>query len=482
MAAGSRFSIRRYLLATLLALLVLGMGVAGVLAYRAALSEVEELFDAQLAQSARVLIATLATGPLPGEATGEPVVFPAWRPAPGALPAAPATGAAAIADDEATPSGHRYETRLLFQVWRGAGERLLMRSSNAPERPLVAFTPGYAQIWIGDERFHVFVLEHDGVWLQAAQDDYMRDELAGDIAQATLLPYLLAVPLMALSIWWLVSRGLRPLDRLRAALAGRGVGNLAPLSAAGGSTELQPLVDELNRLLARLHDSFARERRFTADAAHELRTPLAALRVQAENAAAATDETARRRALDNLLHGVDRASRLVSQMLIMARLEPEDVARSFVAVPVGTLVREELAALAPLALARGQELDFLDESAGLAVPGDAPALGILVRNLVDNALRYSPPGSLVRVLLRPVEPRQLELRVLDEGPGVPPALGERVFERFFRGDSGDGDGAGLGLAIVRRIVQLHGGAVSVLPRQGTLPGGFRVVLPAVATP
>lgn len=470
MTPGPRFSIRRYLLAAFMGVVALGMTVTGWLSYRSALYEMAELFDAQLAQSARVLMATLSTEPLLMQAEGDTVVFPAWQ---------PQTDEKVI-DHEPAAEGHEYETRLVFQLWEGRGEQLLMRSDNASPQPLAEFAPGIAHVQVDGRRAHVFVLEHEGTWLQVAQDDYMRDELAGEVALATFLPLLLGFPLIGLLAFLLVGRGLLPLERLRGAIAGRGADNLGAVRIERSTVELQPVVDELNRLLARLQESFARERRFTADAAHELRTPLAALRIQAENAVAATDEPARRQALGNLLHGVDRATRVVSQLLTLARLEPEDVARSFVSVRLSSLLREELAALAPLAIVRGQELDFLDEAAGCEVAGDAAMLGILVRNLVDNALRYSPDDSLVRVMLRRLGDGQVELRVLDEGPGVPPELAERVFERFFRARSGDGDGAGLGLAIVRRIAQLHGGSVAVVPRQESAPGGFRVLLPLKA--
>lgn len=476
MARVRRFSIRRYLLVTLLAVVTFSMAMTGWQSYRDALHELEELFDAQLAQSARMLLSILTTYPLLMQKEGDTVVFPAWRPESGVdIPAV-----RGIADQQATAQGHKYETRLVFQLWEGNGERLLMRSSNAPATPLARFAPGYAEARLNGEGFHVFSLWHDGMWLQVAQDTYMRGELASEIAVATLLPHLAGIPLMALLIWLIVSRGLRPLDALRGAIAGRGADNLAPLAGAR-SVELQPMVVELNRLLARLHDSFERERRFTSDAAHELRTPLAALRIQAENALAATDDGARRHALDNLLRGVDRAGRLVSQLLTLARLEPDAAARAFAPVRLDAVVREELATLSPLAQARRQDFDFLDEAPGVLVRGDAAALGALVRNLADNALRYGPDGSLVRVELRPLGTREVELRVLDEGAGVPPELAGRVFERFFRAESGRGDGAGLGLAIVQRIAELHGGRVGVIARRVTpgddAPGGFSVILP-----
>lgn len=464
------FSIRRYLLATLLAVATLSMAVTAWVSYHEADHEVRELFDAQLAQSARVLVATLTTRPLlPESDSTDTVVFPVWQ-------------SAVAGDEEPDPrrlagAGHKYETRLVFQLWEGVGERLLMRSSNAPVVALAPFADGYAEIELDGERFVVFTLQHEGLWLQVAHDDYMRDELAGEIALATVLPNAIGIPVMALLIWLLLGRGLRPLSALRTAIAGRSGGNLAPVHVSPSSIELEPMVDELNDLLTRLGESFERERRFTADAAHELRTPLAVLRIHAENALAAAGDEERRGALEMLLRGVDRAARLVEQLLTIARLEPEAAPETFTSLRLDTLVREELAALAPVAARRGQEFD-LSATGAFTVRGDRALVGILVRNLVDNALRYSPPDSLVRVALR-ADPRgHVEMTVEDEGPGVPAELSERVFERFYRAASGRGDGAGLGLAIVRRIVDLHGGVVEARPRTDEHRSGFIVRLPA----
>lgn len=460
------FSIRRYLLATLLSVATVSMLVTGWLSWRDAVHEVQEVFDAQLAQSARMLMATLTTHPLLLQADGDTVVFPAWHEGDNG------------AGGQDVLVGHKYETRLLFQLWEGSGEHLLMRSASTPQQALAPFQAGYHRVAVDGQVFQVFGVAYEGLWLLVAQDESMRDELATEIAIAAFLPHAAGIPLMALLIWLLVARGLRPLDALRAAIAGRDAAHLSPVQVDETGVELQPVIDEVNRLLARVEASFARERRFTADAAHELRTPLAVLRIQAENALAAANDSERRHALDGLLRGVDRASRLITQMLTLARLEPSAAQQAFVPVKLNALVREELAALAPVALARGQELDFTADD-DFAVSGDPAALGILVRNLVDNAVRYSPEGSLVRVQLRPGATGKVELSVLDEGPGIPPEQAERIFERFYRGESGRGDGAGLGLAIVRRIVELHGGAIRVRAPKDGVPGGFAVTLPGL---
>lgn len=467
------FSIRRYLLATLLAVAAASMAVTGWWSYREAVHEVEELFDAQLAQSARVLLATLASRPLRVEDNDlDTVVFPAWQPE--------STPGAGDGRGINPAMGHKYETRLVFQLWEGAGERLLMRSANATEVPLAPFHAGYADATLNGEKFHVFTLEQDGTWLQVAQDDFMRGELAMEIAIAALWPHLAGLPLMAFLIWWLVSRGLKPLDDLRRAIAGRDIANLHAVEAQP-SVELQPVIDELNGLLARLDASVVRERRFTADAAHELRTPLAVLRIHAENAMAALNEHERKTALTMLVRGVDRASRLVEQLLTLARVEPEAATHRFETVRLNALVREELAALAPIAARRGQEVDFTDDGEA-EVNGNRALLGILIRNLVDNALRYSPDGAPVRVFLQQIAGGgQVLVRVEDDGPGIPPELATRVFERFFRADTSRGDGAGLGLSIVARIVELHGGKVQVISPQAGKRGAVSVLLPAQRT-
>lgn len=466
------FSIRRYLLATLLGVAFASMLFTGWWSYREALDEVEELFDAQLAQSARMLAATLTTQPLQfAHGDDDTVVFPVWQPVSRAR-----DGHGETVHDAVGDAGHKYESRLMFQLWEGAGEHLLMRSANAPLLPLAKFEAGYSARTMAGESYHVFGMQVEGLWLQVAQDDYMRDELAGKIAIAESIPHLAGIPVMALLIGLLLARGLRPLDAMRQAIAGRDAANLAPLDAGPASIELKPMVDELNQLLARLGESLERERRFTADAAHELRTPIAVLRIHAENAIAATDDHARRASLDLLLRGVDRAARLIGQLLTLARIEPRDAPRTFTAVRLNALVREELAALVPFAERRAQEFDFAEQG-DFTVDGDRALLGILVRNLADNALRYSPPGSLVQVSLVPAPGGGALLRFADEGPGVSPEMAARVFERFFRGDSGRGDGAGLGLAIVSRIVELHGGNVRAVPRGEDRAGCFEVALP-----
>ncbi|WP_313329302.1 sensor histidine kinase, partial [Stutzerimonas balearica] len=243
---------------------------------------------------------------------------------------------------------------------------------------------------------------------------------------------------------------------------------LAPLPR-----ELEPVAASLNRLLQQVHQLLEREKRFIADAAHELRTPLAVLRIHAQNALQAEQPEDREQALQQLLAGVDRTTRVVAQLLTLARLEPSAQRLRLEALDLLPLCRETLAELTPLALARGQELTLeADESADYQLTGDAAALSTLLQNLVSNALQYTPAGGQIQVGLQATDDA-IMLRVDDSGPGVPVEQRDKLFERFYR--QGDGQGAGLGLAIVARIVELHGASIQLTESPlGGLQAGVRL--------
>jgi two-component system sensor histidine kinase QseC len=267
-----------------------------------------------------------------------------------------------------------------------------------------------------------------------------------------------------------VTRAQRPLEALAREVGGREARNLALIEAPGAPAEIAPLVAETNQLLMRLARSFDNERRFTGDAAHELRTPLAALRTQAEVALTTASDDRRRRALEQVVAGVERATRLVEQMLLLARLDAADLTPAFAPVDLAKTCREAMADAAARARDRNVEV-ALDAQGELVVPGDPVMLLALARNLVDNAARYAPDSGQVRVTLRREE-RSACLSVEDAGPGVPPEQRERIFERFYRGTEGRGEGSGLGLSIVRRVVELHGGSLGASSSPAL--GGLRV--------
>ncbi|HMV94230.1 MAG TPA: ATP-binding protein, partial [Thauera aminoaromatica] len=314
----------------------------------------------------------------------------------------------------------------------------------------------------------------DRQWILVGEREDVRGELLGRITLRSVLPDLVGLPLVAVLVWLAIGWGLRPLARIVESLQARGPDDLSALALQDVPQELEPMVAALDRLLHQVNELLERERRFLAYAAHELRTPLAVLRIHAQNALQAPDPADREEALRLLGSGIERATRVVAQLLTLARLEPDASRPKRLPIELLALVREQLAELTPLADEHGQDLALeADEGADFHLLGDAGSLGILMQNLVGNAVRHTPPDGCIRVLLE-ATPAAIVLRVQDSGHGVPPELREKVFERFFR--AGGGQGAGLGLAIVARIVELHGGTIAL---DGCALGGLevRVVLP-----
>jgi len=315
------------------------------------------------------------------------------------------------------------------------------------------------------------------VVVQVAERHALRDELAQSVANHLMHPLAVALPVLGLLIWLSVTAGLLPLGALALQVQRRAPDNLAPLPEPQVPREVAPLVHALNALFERLRTSFEQERRFTADAAHELRTPLAALKTQAQVAQAATSQQALRHALDQIVVGVDRATRLVEQLLMLARLDPQASLPAAEPLSLPQLAAACVAQLAPMAAQR--DVDLAQEAPDTAmVRGDAALLSALVRNLLDNAIRHAPPGSEVELSVRGAADSVL-LRVCDRGPGIPAAQRQRVLERFYRIDGVSGEGSGLGLSIVQRIVQLHGATLRLEPGEGGQGLCVEVVFPAL---
>lgn len=416
--------------------------------------EAEELFDAHLVQAASLLIAQ----------TGVELEHE---------------------DDEAftethAPSLHRHARRVAFQVW--VDRQLRLHSANAPATPLSKVEEGLSDSVVDGEAWRVFSAwnERRQALVQVGERSAARQEMARAVAAGLLRPLLIALPLLALLIWLAVRQGVRPLERVTRDLAQRSPENLAALDTAGLPSEARPLVERLNDLFGRVEQSFAQERRFTADAAHELRTPLAGLRAQAQVALAAGNEAARSHALEQLLQGCDRTTHLIEQLLVLARVDAAKAA-DFGELAPAAIAREVLGQLAPAALAKSIDLELqADDAARLR--GNPAWLAVLVRNLVDNAIRYSPPGGQVRVSIAR-DGDGIALQVADSGLGVADDELACLGRRFWRSlDSGQpaATGSGLGLSIVERIVALHGGRLSFARREGGAGLSVSVRLPSTA--
>jgi two-component system sensor histidine kinase QseC len=370
------------------------------------------------------------------------------------------------AEDVDAPLLHRYAAKVAFQVFHEG--RLSLRSAQAPAAPMSgtgANTPdGFRTVVLDGVAWRVFAThgaERD-VRVFVGERLETRDDILWAVLRGTLGPLLLALPLLGLALWWAVRRGLLPLRRLGQQLAQRAPQALTPVQLPDAPAEMRPMLDALNALFDRITALVEAERRFTADAAHELRTPIAAIRAQAQVALAEADEPLRRHALQATLAGCDRATRLVEQLLTLARLESGAAPLGATAmVDLPALVRQAVADMAPAALARQQDIALdIDPAvaAATAVRGDLTLLSVLLRNLLDNAVRYSPPGATVRVALGPAPGAAdgLRLRVEDSGPGLADADLQRLGERFFRVLGPGVSGSGLGWSIVRRVAAVHG--------------------------
>ena len=418
-------SIRRQLLVWLLLGIALAVAAAAVGTYLRARDEANALFDYQLKEMA----ASLTDAPFAAVPAGGAVVGPG-------------------------------SDAMVVQIWDKNGVQLFL---SQPRRVLPRHAQlGFTTLATDSGPWRVFSTLAAGQVVQIAQPMSARRELAASMALRTIVPLLAVLPFLALLIWFTIARGLRPLDQVAAAVARRSPALLEPLSDRDLPREVQPLVGALNGLLSRLGHTLDAQRAFVADAAHELRTPLTAVHLQAQLAERATDEAERAAALAELKAGLERATRLVEQLLTLAREEPGVVSSEATNVDLAGLARDVVADLAPLAGAKGIDLGL---SVGAAAPvrGDPEALRTLISNLVDNAIRYTPTGGRVDVALGD-EGGGASLTVRDNGPGIAAEDRERVFDRFYRGGGAGGvRGSGLGLAIVKRIAERHRARVGLTP-------------------
>jgi signal transduction histidine kinase len=344
----------------------------------------------------------------------------------------------------------------IVQVWDPFGGLVYLSNRNIL---LPQAGNGFQNVRLEDEAWRVFTLVRPEKIIQIAVPLSLRQDRASAMALRILVPIMASIPLFAALIWLLVGHELKPLGEIAGAIRRRAPSSLEPLPEARLPEEVQPMVTELNALLGRLREAIDTQKRFTADAAHELRSPLTALQLQIELVQRARSAEERREAVAVLRTGAKRTERLVEQMLTMARLEPEAAQQAPAPVELPRIAATVAAECEPLAEAKGIELR-LGHLDAAQVQGHEQALFILARNLVDNALRYTPSGGRV-TLQTSVEDGHPVLEVSDTGPGIPAGERERVFDRFYRLAGTDTAGSGLGLAIVKRIADAHGARIEL---------------------
>lgn len=421
-------SLQRRLLVYLLVCAPLVWTLALLVSINRAQDDVNELFDAEMIRLARQVQATLRHGTVP------------------------------VPDEARSPAsevGITDESALAVAAWNREG-RLLVFDHEGLSLPYRTDATGFVDATLAGTPWRIYYLQSfTGEWLvAAAQRVDERDELVWNLTLSQIVPWLLMLPVLLVAMLVAVRHALAPLHRLATDIEARNADELAPIAGANTPRELAPLVAAMNRLFLRIETTLARERRFTADAAHELRTPLAVLRAQWDVLRRSADPTERAAAEAGLGAGFERMERLVTQMLALSRVESADGALARDDVRWPTVVEQAVSACLNLAERRRIEIACewpTDGRPPLPLRGDEALVAVLLRNLLDNAVRYAPPGS--QVVLRVDEQR---VAVENDGELPCPDRRDRLGERFFRPDGQDASGSGLGLSIVQRIASLHG--------------------------
>jgi two-component system OmpR family sensor kinase len=433
-SASSSHSLRRRLLASVMSAIVLAALFQAGSAYRGALAQADAMFDYHLQQMAYALRG------------GPPLAVPLL--------------------EGADNNGVDY----VIQIWGPDGSQLFQSNRMAlPARAVL----GFSDVTQNGARYRVYSVQTPAQTIQIAQDMDGRESRARALAARAMLPMALIAPVLMLILWWVIRRSLAPLERTRQQVAMRAVNDLSPLPDNELPDEVRPLVQEINLLFGRLDTAFDAQKAFVSNAAHELRSPLTALKLQAQALVRTGDEASRALAAARLNQGIERAIRLMNQLLVLARQESDGTAGTAMQrLNLQDLAQQAVADVLPLAQERPVDLGVVPSSPAW-VRGDADALLILLRNLLENAIKYTPPNGQIDVSVQS-RGSGAYLSVEDSGPGIALADRTHVFERFFRTTQANASGSGLGLAIAQAIAERHHASLA-LDRSERL-GGLKVEL------
>ncbi len=440
-----RYSARRRLVVATLVCIVLIFSGIGVVAQLVARHESEELFSARLATSARVLEALVAQEVASATLT-HPLVI--------ALPPELETSTS----DEPEAVGHRYETKIAFQIWRDDGV-LLAKSASAPGEALAPLAPGFSTHKAGDSLWEVFALRSGRTWVLTAEKEEVRGELAEYIGMSITAPLIAGGVLMLVAINIVLLRSMRPLRELAARIAARSPDSLDPVELPETPNELAPIVTELNHLLDRIKAAFEREQRFIDAAAHEIRTPIAAVQLHIENAMRSPQEAERSEALGLALTGARRTSNLAEQLLTLSRLSARSDDYASQEVSLVEVCQDVIGTLDPLLERRGQSIS-MDAPQDLHVWGEPSQLRRMLQNLIDNASVHGAPAGEIQVHIGLRGDRVL-LMVANDGEPIPADEIGKLFTPYYRSPGAAPGGHGLGLAIVKEIAGQHGASISL---------------------
>lgn len=466
-------SIRSILIRRLLLVTLFLVGGGAWLTYLQVEHEAEELFDAQLARSARLILSLVQADRGRLEFSGIQSFLDQNRLVPEQNSDFDNTLENLFHEEqEELPDGHIYETKLGFQIWDKDGN-LLLKSKNLPVSE-ISLKTGFDNVTIFDDQWRVFALTSiDGLYrcITAERID-VRNDLIGKVFGGLAIFFIILVPVLLTTMWFAINRGLQPLKSLTSQIESRGAEKLDSISENNNPLEIRTISNALNQLLSRLSNTLERERRVVSNAAHELRTPLAAVKLHAELAVKATNKADRESSIEHVLAGIDRSTHLVNQLLALARLEPDTFIERLKVRDLSRILVEEVALLAPQAEEKNITISS-DHDQEVMTNVDETSIRLLIRNLLSNAINYTPVDGAITLNLHHDKADSV-FTIVDNGPGIPAAERERVFDRFYRSQNHEQSGCGIGLSIVKQVVELHKATISLQDSENG--SGLKVII------
>jgi two-component system sensor histidine kinase QseC len=439
------FSIRKRLLLWIFLSMILILSGMGLAAHFVTEHESEEIFSARLATSARVL-EVLAAKQLEHATITNPIIIE--------LPDELEHQHSSTEEI----SGHPYESKISYQIWHSNG-KLLAKSATAPDKPLGPMTEGFGKNLIGDDLWQVFQLKSGDVWVMVAEMDSVRGEMAGDLGVAIMTPLIIGSLLLLIVINVIAYRSFQPLQALANVIAAREPQSIKPVKLSKTPSELKPVIDELNHLLDRVQKAFKREQQFIDAAAHEIRTPIAALQLHIENAVNAKNDADRDQSLAEALSGLRRTTRLTEQLLTLSRVSGATDQEKQKILSLDGICKEVVKNTQPLISQRGQTIE-LHVGDDCLIQGEQHKIERVIQNLIDNASQYGSVHGLISVSLTKVA-NTIRLLVSNDGDTIPDSEKIKVFDPYYRILGSKSFGSGLGLAIVREIIQQHKGSIRI---------------------
>ncbi len=425
--------------------MILILGGMGLAAHFVTEHESEEIFSARLATSARVL-EVLAAKQLEHATITNPIIIE--------LPDELEHQHSSTEEI----SGHPYESKISFQIWHSNG-KLLAKSATAPDKPLGPMTEGFGKNLIGDDLWQVFKLKSGDTWVMVAEMDSVRGEMAGDLGVAIMTPLIIGSLLLLIVINLIAYRSFQPLQALANVIAAREPQSIKPIKLSKTPTELKPVIDELNHLLDRVQKAFKREQQFIDAAAHEIRTPIAALQLHIENAVNAKNDADRDQSLSEALNGLRRTTRLTEQLLTLSRVSSATDQEKQQVLSLDGICKEVVKNTKPLINQRGQTIE-LQVNDDCLIHGEQHKIERVIQNLIDNASPYGSVHGLISVSLAKVA-NTIRLVVSNDGDTIPDSEKIKVFDPYYRILGSKSFGSGLGLAIVKEIIQQHKGSIRI---------------------